>query len=443
LSGKLAWRRGSAIDVALVGVRAVDPRRDLDRVVDLVVRDGRIAAIAEGAASAFEGEAIDAAGMVAMPAFTDPHVHLRTPGQEHKATISTGTAAGARGGYCQLLAMPNTDPPVDSPELIAGVPARASEEAVIPVGQLGAVSRGLQGCELTEMDSMARAGAFGFTDDGMPVRDAELLLRALRYQELVGLTVALHEEDPSLSKGASLNEGVISARLGLRGAPGLSESAMVARDCAIALAEGAKIHVQHLSDRRSVEAVRRAKADGTQVTAEASPHHLLLTEEACAELDPNSKMNPPLRFEEDRLALIEGLRDGTVDCIATDHAPHSAGEKQQPFEEAPFGVTGLETAFAVLHEALVGGGTLTLAELVRLMTSGCVPFGLDAPTLAEGDEANIAVFDPAGEWVIGEGGWASRSSNSCFAGRRVSGRIVITVASGVEVFRQIERGGGT
>lgn len=435
MSGRIAWRGGTPVDLAIVGARVVDPREDLDTVADVIVSGGRIEAVGEGIAAASEGNRIEARGMLLMPAFTDPHVHFRTPGQEHKETLATGTRAAAAGGYCQVLAMPNTDPVVDSPEILEGLLARADREAVIPFGQLGAVTRGLGGSELTEMDSMAAVGAFGFTDDGLPVTDAGVLRRALRHQAIVGLTIALHEEDPSLSVGASINEGEVSARLGLRGGTGLSESTMVTRDCALAEAEGARIHLQHLSDARSVEAVRQAKERGIAVTAEASPHHLLLTEDACCDLDTATKMNPPLRFERDRLALVDGLRDGTIDCVATDHAPHSVGEKERPFEEAPFGITGLETAFAVLHEELVADGTIGLSALVERMTAGCVPFGLDAPRITPGRPADLVLFDPASEWVPGEGGWESKSSNSPFAGRRTTGRVVLTIAAGVEVFR--------
>jgi dihydroorotase len=337
--------------------------------------------------------------------------------------------------------MPNTVPTVDGPEILEGVLARMRNEAVIPTGQMGAVTRGLKGSELTEMDMMTSVGAAGFTDDGMPIADSGIFRKALRYQQLTGLPIALHEEDRSLSLGASINEGSVSARLGLVGGTGLSESVMIARDLLIAANEGAAIHLQHLSDARSVEAVRLAKQHGVTVTAEASPHHLLLTEEACGSLDSRSKMNPPLRFEHDRLALIDGLVDGTIDCVATDHAPHSDDEKQQPFEDSPFGVTGLETSFAALYDELVLSGIMSLSTLVERMTSGCVPFGFDAPLIAAGAPANLALFDPTSEWVAGEGGWASRSSNSCFVGRRFSGRIVITVACGVVVHRS--QGGNT
>lgn len=442
MTPRLAWMGGDRGSFAFRSARVVDPREGVDSVVDVVVEGGTIAAVGPGAAAGFEGEVRECEGIFLMPAFTDPHVHFRTPGQEHKETIATGTASAAAGGYCLVLAMPNTTPVIDTPEILEGLLARAEREAVIPMGQLGAITRGLAGAELTEMDSMKAAGAAGFTDDGMPVVDAGVLRRALRYQELVGLTLALHEEDPSLSLGASLNEGLVSARLGLRGATGLSESTMVARDCLIAGCESARIHLQHLSDAGSVDAVRAAKARGVLVTAEASPHHLLLTDEACAGLDTHSKMNPPLRSEVDRLALVDALRDGTVDCVATDHAPHAAGEKEQPFEDAPFGVTGLETAFPMLHQELVVPGLLELATLVERMTAGCVPFGFPAPRVAVGQSANLVLFDPDASWVVGDGNTASRSANNAFNGRHVTGAITLTVADGVVVHQTADGGAG-
>ena len=437
MSGRLEWRGGAAVDLLITGATVVDPRASLNDVVDVRVTGGQISEVGAGLARGDQEELVQAGGLVLMPAFTDPHVHLRTPGQEHKETIATGTASGAAGGYCQLIAMPNTSPTVDSPEILEGVLSRMRSEAVIPTGQMGSVTRGLKGAELTEMDMMTSVGAAGFTDDGMPIADSGIFRKALRYQQITGLTIALHEEDRSLSLGASLNEGVVSARLGLVGGTGLSESVMIARDVLIAANEGASIHLQHLSDARSVEALRIAKQQGVKVTAEASPHHLLLTEEACASLDTRSKMNPPLRFEHDRQALISALVDGTIDCVATDHAPHSEDEKQQPFEDSPFGVTGLETSFAALYDELVLTDILPLSTLVERITFGCTPFGFEAPRIAVGADANLALFDPASEWVAGEGGWASRSSNSCFVGRRFSGRIVLTVAKGVVVHRAL------
>ena len=278
------------------------------------------------------------------------------PGQEHKEDLETGTRAAAAGGYCAVIAMANTEP---ADRLRGGarvVRERAEREASVPVGFVANVTRGMAGDELTEMAELRDSGAIGFSDDGLPIRSARVLRRALQYQRLAGGVIALHEEDPELSGDGVMHEGEVSAVLGMAGIPAVSESTMIARDCSLALYEGARIHIQHLSARSSVEEIARAKAAGVQVTCEASPHHLTLTDEAVRSLDSRFKMNPPLRTEDDRQALIEGLRDGTIDCVATDHAPHAPEEKEVPFEQAAMGVTGLETAFAVLHTDLVAAG---------------------------------------------------------------------------------------
>lgn len=433
----LNWKGGAPATFLLKGGHAVDRRQGIERIADIHVADGDIVSITAPGEHRISPDVpvIDCEGMFILPAFTDPHVHLRTPGQEHKEDIATGTMAAAAGGYCQIIAMPNTRPPIDNAEILRGVLARCATEALIPTGQMGGITKGLSGSELTEMATMVEAGASGFTDDGMPVADASVLRRALRYQALTGAVIALHEEDPSLSMGAPLNEGLVSARRGLKGQTSLAESTMIERDCALAEVEGARIHIQHVSATRSIEAIRRAKARGVKVSAEASPHHLLLTEEACDSLDTRTKMNPPLRLEEDRLALVDALADGTIDCVATDHAPHSPDEKAEPFADAPFGVTGLETSFAMLHQELVVPGAIGLGRLVECMTSGCGYFGAPVPSLEVGMQANMTVFDPKRSWVAGAEGWHSRSSNSCFANRAITGRVAMTVAAGVVVHR--------
>jgi dihydroorotase len=295
----------------------------------------------------------------------------------------------------------------------------------------------MAGEELTEMVELREAGALGFSDDGLPIANARIMRRALQYQRLCGGVIALHEEDPELSGDGVMHEGAVSAALGLAGIPSVSESTAIARDAAIAAYEGGRIHVQHLSAAQSVEAVRAAKAAGVAISAEVSPHHLCLTDEEVRSLDPHRfKMNPPIREERDRQALIEGLRDGTVECIATDHAPHQLEEKDVPFEQAAFGVTGLETAFAALHTELVLPGHVSLALLVERMTAGAAPFDLDTPTLTKGALANIALVDLAAEWEVGEAGYESRSANCCFAGRRLTGRVRMTVAAGAVAYRE-------
>jgi dihydroorotase len=430
-------RAGESAELVLRRATVVDPVAGIDAPHDVLVRAGKIAELAApGEADATGLEEIDAEGLHAFPAFFDPHVHLRTPGQEHKEDIETGSRSAAAGGYCGVIAMANTEPPVSTPADVEALLAAARSSASVRVGFLATVTRGMAGEELTEMASLRDAGAAGFSDDGLPIRSARILRRALQYQRLCGGTIALHEEDPELSGAGVMHEGPVSAALGLEGVPSISESTMIARDAAIAGYEGGQIHVQHLSAAESVEVVRAAKAAGVQISCEASPHHLCLTDEEVRSLDPQRfKMNPPLRSEADREALIEGLRDGTIECIATDHAPHAAEEKEVPFEQAAMGVTGLETAFAALHTHLVLPGTIALALLVKRLAGGAEPFELERPTLAPGSEANIALCDLSARWTVGEEGYESRSSNSWCAGEELTGRVLMTLAGGQVAYR--------
>jgi len=418
------------------GARLLDPRSGLNGVSDVLVRDGRIAEIS-GTLEAPDGaEIVEAEGLHAFPAFVDPHVHLRTPGREDEEDIDSGTRAAAAGGFCAILAQPNTEPVVDSAPVLRSLRERARAAARIPTGFMAAITVGQDGERLTEMAELADTGAAGFTDDGLPVRSAGVMRQALQYQRLAGRVFALHEEDPTLSGDGVMHEGEISALLGVAGIPSVSESSMVARDCALALYEEGRIHVQHVSARETVDVLERAKAAGCQVTCEATPHHLLLTDEAVRTLDTNMKMNPPLRSHADRRALIAALRSGAIDCIATDHAPHAREEKEQPFELAPMGVTGLETAFAALHTGLVLPGVIELSLLVERMTAGGAPFGLELPTLRPGSPANLCLVDLGADWDVGEAGYESRSANCAFAGKRVTGRVRMTVADGSVAYRE-------
>jgi dihydroorotase len=430
-------RSGPEADLVLRRATVFDPVAGIDSVHDVVIREGKIAALASpGEAEAGGAEVIEAEGLHAFPAFFDPHVHLRTPGQEHKEDVETGTRSAAAGGYCGILAMANTQPPVSTAADITALREGARAGASVPVGFLATVTKDMQGTELTEMVELREVGAIGFSDDGLPITDAGVMRRALQYQHLCGGNIALHEEDPRLSRNGAMHEGAVSAALGLAGVPSVSESTMVARDCALAGYERARIHVQHLSAAESVEVVRAAKAAGVRISAEASPHHLCLTDEAVRSLDPHRhKMNPPLREDRDRLALIDGLRDGTIECIATDHAPHQPEEKDVPFEQAAMGVTGLETAFAALHTELVLPGVIDLALLVERMAGGAEPFDLERPSLEPGSEANVALCDLSAEWTVGEDGYESRSANSWCAGRTLTGRVLMTVAAGQVAFR--------
>jgi len=431
-------RPGEGAALVLRGASVLDPTAGIDAVHDVVVRGGKIAELAAPGAAAVDGdvEIVDAEGLHAFPAFFDPHVHLRTPGHEHKEDVETGTRAAAGGGYCGILAMANTEPPVSTAADVTALREQAHADACVAVGFLATVTRGMKGEELTEMVELREAGAIGFSDDGLPIANARIMRRALQYQRLCGGTIALHEEDPELTGDGVMHEGAVSAALGLAGVPSISESTMIARDAALAAYEDARIHIQHLSAAESVEAVRAAKAAGIAISAEASPHHLCLTDEEVRSLDPQrTKMNPPLRSERDRQALIDALRDGTIECIATDHAPHAPEEKEVPFEQAAMGVTGLETAFAALHTELVLPGTIELGLLVERMAGGAEPFGLDRPTLAPGSEANVVLCDLGAEWTVGEDGYESRSSNSWCAGRTLTGRVLMTLAAGQIAYR--------
>ncbi|MGD9735369.1 MAG: dihydroorotase [Solirubrobacterales bacterium] len=438
LTDTLDARPGPEAQLVLRSATVLDPVAGIEGQHDVVVRDGRVAELAApGGAAIPEGaEVVEAEGLHAFPAFFDPHVHLRTPGHEHKEDVETGTRAAAAGGFCGIIAMANTQPPVSTAADVSALREQARAAASVPVGFLATVTKGMRGEELTEMVELREAGALGFSDDGLPVRSANVMRRALQYQRLCGGNIALHEEEPTLSGDGVMHEGPVSAALGLAGVPSVSESTMVARDAALARYESARIHVQHLSAAESVEAVAAARAAGVEISAEASPHHLCLTDEAVRSLDPNRfKMNPPLRAESDRQALIAGLRDGTIECIATDHAPHQAEEKEVPYEQAAMGVTGLETAFAALHTELVIPGVIGLDLLVERLAGGAAPFGIERPTLALGSEANVVLCDLGAEWTVGEDGYESRSQNSWCAGRTLTGRVLMTVAAGQVAFR--------
>jgi dihydroorotase len=426
-------------DLLIRGAHVLDPRAGLDGAHDVLVRGGEIAALgAPGSLEAPPGtEVLDGEGRHLLPGFVDPHVHLRVPGQEHKEDLDSGTRAAAAGGFVAVVAMPNTDPVVDSAPVLRSLREAARREARVPVGFLATVTRGMAGEGLTEMAELRDAGALGFTDDGKPVHRAGILRKALQYQKLAGGVLALHEEDPTLSGRGVMHEGEVSARLGLAGIPSVSESTLIARDAALARYEDGRIHIQHLSARASVEAVAEAKARGVAISAEVSPHHLTLTDAALLErLDTRLKMNPPLRDEDDRQALIEGLRDGTIDCIATDHAPHAREEKEVPFEEAPMGTTGLETAFAAVYTELVAPGVLPLSLVVEKLSAGGALMGLPTPEIRPGRPADLVLVDLGAEWEVGEAGYESRSENCCFAGRTLRGRVLATVAAGGVAYRE-------
>jgi len=419
-------RNGQKDDVTFEAVRVVDPTEGIDEALTVTVEQGVITRL-EPAPGGVHPER----GRVLAPAFVDAHVHLRTPGREDEEDIVSGTLAAGAGGYCAILAMPNTDPAVDSAAVLGALVERARAEAEVPVGFLAAISKGQEGAELTEMVELAEAGAAGFTDDGHPVRSAGLLRRALQYDAVAGRRIAVHCEEPALSQGGQMHEGPVSAELGFGGYPSVAESVMVGRDLALAAYERQPIHLLHLSAGESVEELRNAQAKGVEATAEVTPHHLCLTDEAVRSLDPNLKMNPPLRSEEDRGALIGAVRDGTIGAIATDHAPHARHEKEVPFEEAPFGVTGLETAFAALYTHLVEPGILPFQTLLERMSAGPARiYGLEPPRIAVGEPANLVLLDLAETWRVDERSFRSKSANSWLLGQTLRGRVKTTVAAG-------------
>ncbi len=437
-SDRLFAPEADGADLLIRGAHVLDPRTGIDEPLDVLVRAGEIAELgpAHSLAAPEPLDVVDGSGRHLFPAFVDPHVHLRTPGQEHKETLETGTAAAAAGGYCAVVAMPNTDPVVDSVAVLGSLIELARRQARVPVGFLAAITRGLAGQELTEMAQLRDLGAIGFTDDGRPVVSAGVLRRALQYQRLCGGVVALHEEDPTLSQDGVMHEGAVSARLGVAGIPSLSESTMVARDGALALHEGARVHFQHLSCIESVRALTSLREQGAAVSGEATPHHLTLTDECVRTLDSRFKCNPPLRTDADRRAVLEALRSGVIECVATDHAPHAEHEKEVPFEQAPMGTTGLETAFAALYTDLVATGDLELSTLVERMSAGARLYGLAEPRIAVGEQANVCLVDLEAGFEVGAEGYVSRSANCAFHGRALRGRVLLTVAAGSVAFRR-------
>jgi dihydroorotase len=421
-------------NVVVRGARVVEPVEGIDAVLDVRIDDGVVAALGTDV-DTNSHRVLAGDGLVLAPAFVDPHVHLRTPGREDEETIASGTAAAAAGGYCAILAMPNTDPVVDSAATLGALIETARAEAEIPVGFLASITKRQGGAELTEMGELADAGAAGFSDDGMPLASPALMRRALQYGAVAGRRIALHCEETTLSRGGQMHEGEVSAELGLTGYPSVAESLMVERDLALAAYERQPLHLLHLSAWESVQALRRARADGVAATAEVTPHHLCLTDEAVRSLDTNVKMNPPLRSSDDRVALVAGLKDGVISAIATDHAPHARHEKEVPFEAAPFGVTGLETSFAALYTHLVEPGLVPLETVLERMSAGPArAYGLDEPRIAVGWPANLVLLDLKASYRITEQTFRSRSVNSWLLGATVKGAVRATIAAGRVVY---------
>ncbi len=421
----------------------VDPSQNLMAKRDVLIerdegrgtRDGRILTVAENIIA--EGaEVIDCTGKFVVPGLVDMHVHFREPGEEHKETIATGSAAAVTGGFTTVCCMPNTKPPLDSVAAIEFVLQRANEVGLCRVLPIGSVSIGLKHEQLTEMAAMKEAGTVAFSDDGEPVQDGGFLRKVLAYAKVCDAVVILHCEDKSLTAGGVMNEGLTSLRLGLRGMPRAAEVTAVQRAVELAKLTGSKVHIAHVSTKEAVEIIRQAKERGVRVTAEVTPHHLTLTEEAVDEYNTNAKMNPPLRTEEDVAALREALAEGVIDCIATDHAPHALEEKETTFDDAPFGIVGLETAVGVLWTELVHKANFPVMRLVEAMsTKPCQILGLDGGTLREGSRADVTVIDPNAEWVVQPEKFRSKGKNTPYAGWTLKGKVVMTICNGQIVFR--------
>ncbi len=422
--------------ILLRGGRVVDPSQGIDDVRDVLLTDGAVAGVEREIAPPDGTEVIDVSGLVVTPGLIDVHVHLREPGGEHKETIATGACAAAAGGFTAVCAMPNTDPPIDDPASVGFVVAEGLRAGAARVYPVGAISVEMKGERLTQIGELVDAGAVGITDDGLPVSDAGLMRLALEYAQTFDIPVAVHEEELALSRGGSMNEGLISTRLGLVGIPNAAEDVMIARDLMLAELTGGRLHIQHVTTRGGVAMIREAKARGVRVTAEATPHHFTLTEAAVENYRTDAKMNPPLRSEADREAVRQGVADGTLDVIATDHAPHHYDEKEQAFAEAPFGIVGLETALGLVVTELVEQGVLDLTGLVERMS--CTParaFNLPGGTLRPGTPADVTVFDPSEEWTVDPSRFLSKSRNTPFTGWTLRGRAVYTIVGGRIVWK--------
>jgi dihydroorotase len=418
------------------GGRVIDPASGADGPAEVLLADGKVAAVGKSLKPRADAEVLDATGCVVAPGFVDVHVHLREPGREDVETIATGARAAVAGGFTSVCAMPNTDPVTDNQAAVGFIVSQARRAGTARVYPIGAVSLGQKGEQLAEFGELVGAGAVAVSDDGHPVATSHLMRTALEYALSFGIPVIDHCEDVSLSAGGAMHEGLVSTRLGLKGIPRAAEDVIVARDLQLAELTGGHVHLAHVSTAGAVEMIRAAKARGVRVTAEATPHHLALTDAACEGYDTHAKMNPPLREARDVAALRAALADGTIDCIATDHAPHHYDAKEQEFDNAPFGVIGLETALGVAVTELVDGGVLTLPALVRCLSTRPAQIAhLAGGTLAAGAPADVVVFDPAAAWTVEPMRFYSKSRNTPFAGRALRGQVRWTIVGGVVVHR--------
>jgi len=419
------------------GGHIIDPSQGVDAIGDLLISDGKIGWLStDGTVSLPEScQVLDARGMVVCPGFVDIHCHLRQPGFEEKETIATGTRAAAKGGFTTVCCMPNTDPPIDTGATVEYIKSLADSEGAVRVLLVGCVSKGRAGNELADFGELSTSGVVAFSDDGSPVAHSSLMRRALEYSRGSGLPITDHCEDLTLSQGGVMNEGAVASRLGLKGIPAAAEERMVARDIDLARSTGGRLHIAHVSTAGSVELIRCAREEGVSVTAEVTPHHLTMTEEMVAGLNTNAKVNPPLGTAQDIAALLTGLKEGVIDAIATDHAPHTAEDKMCDFAQAAFGISGLETALGSLME-LVHQGKLDLVTLISKLT--CEPASFlrrdDLGTLRPGAPADVTIFDPKQEWMVRPEEFASKGKNTPLAGSVLKGRVMITLYGGVVVY---------
>jgi dihydroorotase len=417
------------------GGRLIDPSQGHDDVADLLIVDGKVEGSGKNITPPDGAEVIDANGKVVAPGLVDIHVHLREPGREDAETVETGAQAAAAGGFTSVCAMPNTDPVTDNQAAVGFIVKQAAAARAARVYPIGAISVGQKGEQLAEFGEMVHAGAVAVSDDGHPVESSHLMRTALEYALSFGIPVVEHCEDPALAKNGVMHAGVVATRLGLRGIPGAAEEIMVARNVLLGELTGGHIHLCHISTQRSVELIRWGKERGVNVTAEATPHHFALTHEACDDYDTNAKMNPPLRAAYDVEAVRAGLKDGTLDAVATDHAPHHYEAKDRDFDDAPFGVIGLETALGLGMTELVGRGFLSLPELIdRMSTRPASVFHLPAGTLRRGAPADVVLFDPEARWVVDPADFLSKSRNTPFSGWELAGKVERTLVAGEVVF---------